>query len=88
MPKYKRFIDSDNNLIIGITNDLSEYEQMDEVDAEFAKRGYTKDVDYEWGIAGGDDLPHCFIVMSERLKNDLEALDVILDDYEGKSCYG
>jgi hypothetical protein len=45
MPKYKRFIDSDNNLIIGITNDLSEYEQMDEVDAEFAKRGYTKDVD-------------------------------------------
>jgi hypothetical protein len=83
---YERFTNSDNELVLGITEELRDYEQMDEVDAELATLGYKKDEDYYWGIAGGDDLPHAFIVTSDKLKQDEAALD-LLSDYEGMSVY-
>jgi len=83
---YERFTNSYNELILGITDELSDQETMDELDAELAALGYQKDEDYNWGIAGGDDLPHCFIVISDKLKQDEKALK-ILCFYEGASCY-
>jgi hypothetical protein len=83
---YARFTNSHNELILGITDELSDEETMDELDAEFAALGYKKDEDYNWGIAGGDDLPHCFIVISDKLKQDEKALN-ILCFYEGAGCY-
>jgi hypothetical protein len=83
---YERFTNNANELVIGITDELRDEETMEELDAEFAALGYKRDEDYEWGIAGGDDLPHCFLVFSEKLKQDEKALD-ILCDYEGAGCY-
>jgi hypothetical protein len=83
---YERFTNNHNELILGITDELRDEETMEELDAEFAALGYKRDEDYEWGIAGGDDLPHCFIITSEKLKQDEKALN-ILSFYEGASCY-
>jgi hypothetical protein len=79
-------IGRDKELVLGITDALDDESMMVEFDAQFKALGYLVDEDYYWAIAMGDDLPHAFMVKSQRLQRDEEALK-ILEDVEGSSCY-
>lgn len=61
-------------------------EDMADYEAQFADLGYLIDRDYEWSIAGGDDMPDGIIVRSDAMRADRE-VRALLGEIHGPGAY-
>lgn len=66
----------DDNIVIGLSHDVMfSYDDVEQMDEEL--QPYTVDVDYEWMIGMGDDMPNALIIKTESMLDNKDVLSFI-----------